>query len=320
MPTVDRSSKRGNVSMCSSLLLVMSLLGNANAITNSFVQENTGPSTIQSKNTSVAVAYPDVQTAGNLNIVAVGWGDNVSAISSVTDARGNTYSLAVGPTSNTGLQQAIYYAKNIASGSNTVTVKFNQAAVYPDVRILEYSGLNSTSPLDVTAAATGSGTTASSSSATTTSANELIFDAGTTTGITFTASGSGFTTRLVDIYGNMAEDKTVSSTGSYAATATITGAYNSSYWIMQMVAFKLAAHSVAVSWKASASKNITGYNVYRSTIPGGYYGLVGSTASLAYTDSTVVSGTTYYYVTTAVDSQGQQSGYSNQVIATVSSP
>ena len=78
-----------------------------------------------------------------------------STISSVTDSPGNTYSLAVGPTSATGLQQSIYYAKNIAGGSNTVTVTFNQAAAYPDVRILEYSGLDTSSPLDVTAAAAG---------------------------------------------------------------------------------------------------------------------------------------------------------------------
>jgi hypothetical protein len=140
----------------------------------------------------------------------------------------------VGPTANTGLQQAIYYAKNIAAGSNTVTVKFNQAAAYPDVRIAEYSGLDPTSPLDVTAAGTGNGTSASSGSATTTSANELIFGSGTTTGTTFTAAGSGFTTRVVNIYGNMAEDKTVSSTGSNAATATNSGGY----WVLQMATFK----------------------------------------------------------------------------------
>lgn len=37
------------------------------------------------------------------------------------------------------LRQSIYYAKNIAGGSNTVTVTFNQAA-FVDVRALEYSG------------------------------------------------------------------------------------------------------------------------------------------------------------------------------------
>ena len=205
------------------------------------MQANSGPSTIQASNTSVSVAYSNAQTAGNLNIVAVGWGDTISAISSVTDSKGNTYTRAVGPTSNTGLQQAIYYAKNIASGSNTVTVKFNQAAAYPDVRIVEYSGLDPTSPLDVTAAGTGNGTSASSGSATTTSANELIFGAGSTTGTAFTAPGSGFTTRIVNIYGNLAEDKMVSSTGSNAATATNSGGY----WIMQMATFKASASSSA---------------------------------------------------------------------------
>ena len=78
---------------------------------------------------SVPVAFPLVQTAGNLNIVVVGWNDGTSVVNSVTDSRGNTYTRAVGPTKGTGLQQSIYYAKNIAAGSNTVTVAFNQAAL-----------------------------------------------------------------------------------------------------------------------------------------------------------------------------------------------
>jgi len=40
-------------------------------------------------------------------------------------------------------------------------------------------------------------------------------------------------------------------------------------------------------------------------------------AVLNYTDSTVQSGTTYYYVTTAVDSSGIESVFSNQVSATI---
>jgi fibronectin type 3 domain-containing protein len=36
-----------------------------------------------------------------------------------------------------------------------------------------------------------------------------------------------------------------------------------------------------------------------------------------YTDSTVQSGTTYYYVATAVDAAGSESMYSNQVQAVV---
>lgn len=37
-------------------------------------------------------------------------------------------------------------------------------------------------------------------------------------------------------------------------------------------------------------------------------------------DNTVVSGTTYYYVTTAVDSAGVESAFSSQVIATIPVP
>ena len=206
---------------------------------NSFVQANSGPSTIQSSNSSVAVSYLNPQTAGNLNIVVVGWGDTTSSISSITDTQGNTYTPAVGPTSTTGLQQSIYYAKNTIGGSNKVTVTFNQAAAYPDVRVLEYSGADTTNPLDVTAAGTGTGTTAANSgSATTASSNELIFGAGTT-GTAFSAAGSGFTSRMINIYGNIAEDKLVTSSGSYNATATT----SSSNWVMQMATFRSSGSS-----------------------------------------------------------------------------
>ena len=199
-----------------------------------FVQVNAA--TPQSPSTSVAVSYPLAQTAGNLNIVAVGWNDTSSTVSSVTDSRGNSYTLAIGPTTGTGLRQSIYYAKNIAAGSNTVTVTFNQAAVYVDVRVLEYSGLDTTNPLDVTAGAGGSGTSANSGSAATSTASELIFGAGMTT-THYTGAGSGFTSRIITTPdADIAEDQIVNSTGSYSAVAPAT----SSNWVMQMAAFRVA--------------------------------------------------------------------------------
>ena len=132
------------------------------------MQVGSGPAAVQASSSAVIVAYPATQTVGDLNVVAVGWGDTTSSEGSVTDSKGNTYTRAVGPTTTTGLSQSVYYAKNIAAGSNTVTVTFNQAAAYQDVRILEYSGLDPSTPLDVTAAAVGSGTSASSGSASTT--------------------------------------------------------------------------------------------------------------------------------------------------------
>jgi hypothetical protein len=130
------------------------------------------------------------------------------------------------------LQESIYYAANIAGGSNTVTVTFNQAAAFPDVRILEYRGVTT---LDVTAGASGNSASASSGAATTTSANELIFAANTVS-TTTTKAGSGFTSRTITTPdGDIAEDKIVTTAGSTSATATLSG---SGPWVMQMVAFK----------------------------------------------------------------------------------
>ena len=175
--------------------------------------------TPQAASASVAVTYTAAQTAGNLNVLLVGWNDTTSTVSSVTDSRGNTYALAIGPTSGTGLRQSIYYAKNIAAGSNTVTVKFNQAAAFVDIRALEYSGLDPASPLDVTAGAAGSGTSANSGAATTTSAKELIVGAGMTAS-RFTQAGTGFTLRTITSPdSDIAEDKITTAAGSYNATA-----------------------------------------------------------------------------------------------------
>ena len=77
-------------------------------------------------------------------------------------------------------------------------------------------------------------------------------------------------------------------------------------------------HTVMLSWSPSSSK-VNGYNVYRSTVSGSGYtklnsGLVGGTN---YDDTSVQSGTTYYYVTTSVDSGGDESAHSNQATAAI---
>ena len=198
----------------------------------------------QSSSTSVAVTYTAAQSAGDLNVVVVGWNDASTTVSSVTDTSGNTYTLAVGPTvqpgpaGGGGLSQAIYYAKNIASATangNTVTVRFSAAAAFPDVRILEYSGLNPTSPLDVTAAAVGNSATSSSGTATTTSASELLVGANMVCTAT-TGPGAGFTSRMITRPdGDIAEDQIVTATGSYQATAPLSSA---GPWVMQMAGFR----------------------------------------------------------------------------------
>ena len=77
-------------------------------------------------------------------------------------------------------------------------------------------------------------------------------------------------------------------------------------------------HSVALSWDASTS-HVIGYNIYRGTASGGPYAKLNpsATTTTVYTDSSVQSGQTYYYVTTAVDSGNVESAYSNQATAEI---
>ena len=61
------------------------------------------------------------------------------------DSAGNTYQVAAPTARGSTISQAIYYARDIAgaaAGTNTVTVRFDKAVAYADIRILEYSGLD----------------------------------------------------------------------------------------------------------------------------------------------------------------------------------
>jgi hypothetical protein len=78
-------------------------------------------------------------------------------------------------------------------------------------------------------------------------------------------------------------------------------------------------HSVSLSWSPSPS-TVIGYNVYRGTASGGPYPTKLTPSpqpTTSMTDSTVMAGTTYYYVATSVDQNNVESIYSNQLTAAV---
>jgi len=80
-------------------------------------------------------------------------------------------------------------------------------------------------------------------------------------------------------------------------------------------------HTVGLTWSPSTS-SVVGYNIYRGTTTGGPYSRLnsGSLVSTSYSDSTVKSGSTYFYVTTALNSSGAESIKSNEVRAAVPTP
>ncbi len=79
------------------------------------------------------------------------------------------------------------------------------------------------------------------------------------------------------------------------------------------------AGSAGLSWNANSEGDLASYSVYRSTTSGGGYGLVASgVGGTSYNDSGLVADT-YYYVVTALDTSGNESGNSNEGSAVVTS-
>jgi len=215
----------------------------------------------------ITVPFKGAQTTGNMNVVVVGWRNSTATVASVTDTVGNVYTLAAGTVVSGTASLAIYYAADILPSppnTNVVSVAFNGLATTGDVRIAEYSGLDPTNPLDVAVAGQGSNNISGSNSISTTNANDLLIGANEVT-TNSTAAGSGYTSRGISINGGILEDQIVSATGSYSATATLSGA---SSWIMQMVAFKApaaAAPGLALSVSPSVANIPTGYGAQTFT-------------------------------------------------------
>ena len=74
------------------------------------------------------------------------------------------------------------------------------------------------------------------------------------------------------------------------------------------------AHSVTLSWHSTAAA-VLGYNVYRAVASRGPYTRMNSSPhpKTTFTDASVFSGETYFYMTTSVNKNGTESKYSNQV-------
>src|SRR5205807_8901448 len=86
-----------------------------------FVQVN---SAVPTSTATIWATYNSAQTAGNMNVVAIGWDSSFIPLKTLTDSQGNNYKLALRYVHLKGITQAIYYALNIVSssaGRNRVT-------------------------------------------------------------------------------------------------------------------------------------------------------------------------------------------------------
>ena len=142
-------------------------------------------------------------------------------------------------------------------------------------------------------AASGAGFSASGAAGTTLTPNQA-----TTLTVTFAPTSAGAVTGSVMVASNATNSPTITLSG--------TGA-------------QLSSHTVGLSWTASTSSGVVGYNIYRSIVSGGPYSILDSSPVSAdsYVDSTVQSSQNYFYVVRAVDGSGTESVNSTEVQANI---
>jgi hypothetical protein len=191
--------------------------------------------------TSLLLAFPSNNTAGNWIGVCIRAGQ-VNQTFTVKDSRGNTYKKAIQFSETLDDNSfAIYYAENIAGGANTVTVTDTIDKTLRAV-ILEYSGVATSSSLDVVAATQGNSATPNSGTAATTANGDLILGAIITGSPGVYTAGSGYSieesvpaapqTKVI------VEDQIQATAGAASASATLGGAGT---WGAGVAAFKAAS-------------------------------------------------------------------------------
>ncbi len=189
---------------------------------------------------SISVPFTLANTTGNLIIAAVRMSTTSQTVT-VTDSAGNIYTDAVAQSQSTdGHQVHVFYAKNVAGGANSVKATFSSSNGHPWLAVYEFRGLSTTSPLDRTAHAQGSGSAPTSgATAATVSANELVFAAvGLPASYTGTVTvGSGYALLQQDTGSSRAanEAAVVTWTGSYAGTFSLSAGTN---WSAVVATFK----------------------------------------------------------------------------------
>jgi hypothetical protein len=216
---------------------------------------------------TLTCAFTNNNIAGNSIVVVMGMGevDNGSTITlAITDTNSNAYTSAVKASQSTTLEAAIFYATNIAAGSNTITITIaggSSSNTAIATEIYEIWGLIATGALDQSSTGNNAGSTAPATSAISPIApNELCFAGIAAAGGTITA-GTGFTldsTSLAPTGGNLvsfgSESQALSTFASLTPSATLSG---SNAWAIAAATFKSIMVPVEATTKEASCSSAT---------------------------------------------------------------
>jgi len=303
--------------------------------TPAFVQGKASADHIGSTNT---LTFTSGVTTGNAIIIFVGWWSTSVTLNSVSDSRGNTYTLIDNPTNFNGARGAMAYALNATGGTNTITVTFS-GSVDSIFEAHEVSGIATNNALDQHAIGTVSFDTAYvGPSIITTVDGDYIFAGmfdSTGSGIGLSSVSNPFALRLNS--GGISSADAVQTNQGAAQAIGITSA--NSNMITSIAAFRavsatspslpptgdtqspsaplgfsviaISTSQINLSWAASTDNvGVAGYKIFRNDSQ------VATSATNNYSDSGLSANTLYSYTLAAFDAAGNTSSQSSSASAT----
>jgi hypothetical protein len=155
---------------------------------------------------NLLIAHLDTYTTGSPGIALV------------TDTQGNTFTV-LPPMAGATYKQFVAWTYANATGPDTITVTMDAAPnAYLEMRIKEYTGVDTTAPIDalVHCEGTAVGTDAEACTATTTSPSMLLLGIALDGNV---AAGTGFTAQD-NAFSDVAEELAAPTPGAYTLTAT----------------------------------------------------------------------------------------------------
>lgn len=240
--------------------------------------------------------------------------------------------------------QANNCGNSLAAGANcTIVVIFTPTALGTRTGAVTITDNAAGSPHQVSLSGTGVSAPSSAATVTPTSlsfGNQVINTTSNSQAVALSNTGNtALTISNVGIMGDFAQTGncgatlpaassctfavtfTPTATGDRTGTLSITAGTTQFSITLTGTGDASMSHYVIITWTPSTS-SVVGYNVYRSSQSGGPYTKINAAlvTAASYTDSSVSSGLTYFYVVTSVDADNIESGFSNEAVATIPTP
>jgi phosphatidylethanolamine-binding protein (PEBP) family uncharacterized protein len=306
---------------------------------------------------SVSLSGTGVSTGVTVSPSSVAFGNQaVGAASSarpVTLTNAGSSALSITSIAVLGVNASDFAQSNncgssVAAGANcTINVTFKPSVAGSRSTALAITDNATGSPQSVSLSGTGVSTGVTLSPSSVAFGNQSLGAASSAHTVTLTNSGnSTLTVSSIAVFGTNASDFTENNTcgtsvaaggtctivvlftpsalGARAAVLSVSDNATGSPQSVTLSGAATSGHNVALTWTASPTAGILGYNIYRGTISGGESTTpinANPVSGAAFTDDVVTAGAEYFYVVTSVTSDGvTQSAASPEASAAVPSP